>query len=394
MRSQDQSSLLLVANYTSDVGYAWWLMESFWVVLAEHYHGVLHVVLAYPEINHLPPAISKAPLEPVEQNFFGGGLAELVQQCRFIRRYAVRAIYFSDRSIWSWRYLFYRMCGVRLIITHDHTPGMRTVPTGPKAWLKSLLHRMPFFTVDGAIGATEFVRRRLIDVARVPAKKCFAAPNGLPLADGATVAADLYSIFNIPANRKIMIMTGRANRYKGILFILDAMVNLDIEIRNNLHFLFVGDGPDLQLFKQRTLELALDKHCSFPGRRNDIAALLQGADFAVHASRGEVGYSLSILEYMQAGLPVIVSDNPSVCGAIEDQITGLIYQENSLDDAASAITKLVQDSQLCQKLGAQAKIFVRRFTIAQTHEGLIDAFAVIDYKMIHAKTRKANKYVN
>lgn len=382
MKRENQTSLLLVANYPSDVGYAWWLMESFWVALALNYHKSNHIILAYPKITHIPATISKAPLLPVEQDFGGIGLGEVVRQCRFICRHTIRTIYFSDRTTWSWRYLFYRLCGVRLIITHDHTPGLRTVPRGLKAWLKTLINRLPLLNVDGAIGATEFVRKRLVDVARVPAQKCFAAPNGLPKTSGKVVSADLHSNFNIPANRKIMIMTGRANRYKGVIFILNAMANLEAETRSNLHFLFVGDGPDLELFKQRADELGISEQCSFLGRRNNIVALIQGADFAIHASQGEVGYSLSILEYMQAGLAVIVPDNPSVCGATEDQITGLVYREHDLDDATKAIRKLLHDDHFRQKLGKQAKISIQYFTLAQTHRALIDAFETIDRKMV------------
>ena len=68
-------TLLLVANYDSGVGYAWWLMESFWVRLAERYHHYNNVVLAYPIISKLPASIMSAPIIVTELDFSG---------CRFL----------------------------------------------------------------------------------------------------------------------------------------------------------------------------------------------------------------------------------------------------------------------------------------------------------------------
>src|SRR6056297_2127090 len=99
---KSRPALLLVANYDSDVGYAWWLMESFWVKLAEHYSPSNRVILAYPSISQLPQAIADAPLETVEQDFRGTHPGQVLKQCRFLRRHCVRAVYFSDRPTRHW----------------------------------------------------------------------------------------------------------------------------------------------------------------------------------------------------------------------------------------------------------------------------------------------------
>lgn len=373
-------ALLLVANYDSGVGYAWWLMESFWAGLAEHYHRHNNVILAFPSISTLPPVIKNAPLRPVEQDFRGTGFNQILVQCRFLRRWKVKAVYFSDLPTWHWKFPLYRLCGVRMIVVHDHTPGVRTPPSGIKRWLKTMLHRVPWLTADGAIGATDFVRQRLIDVNRMSAKKCHAAPNGLPPIQAAPEPADLHSIFGIPGERKILVMTGRANRYKGVEFVLRCMAQLDASLRQQLHFLFIGDGPDLERFKTSAEDLGVVGHCTFAGLRNDIPVLLAGADIAIHPSKGEVGYSLSILEYMRAGLPVIVPDNPSVRGATEHGTNGLVYREGDIGSALYMIAQLLKDSALRDRLGSQAKISAKKYTLPSAHSALLKAFQDIDRK--------------
>lgn len=367
-------TLLLVANYDSGTGYAWWLMESFWARLAEHYHEKCRVVLAYPSISALSKTISSAPLEVVQQDFNGTGILQVLSQCRFLHSNNVDTVYFSDKTTWHWRYVMYRLYGVRVIIIHDHTPGARPPARGLTRLLKKTIHRLPWLSVDGAIGATEYVRQRLIAVNCLPPDRCFAAPNGLPPAPVNLEKIDLNTFFCIPANRKILIMTGRADYYKGVDFVLKALAHLKVTGESSFHFVFVGDGPHLPMFKNTARDLGLAEHVTFTGERTDIPSLLLGADIAVHPSQGEVGYSLSILEYMRAGLPVVVPDNPSVCGATEHEVTGLVYPEGNLRAASNAISRLLNDKLFTKQLGTQAQAAMQKYSLETTHVELLKAF--------------------
>lgn len=370
--------VLLVANYDSATGFAWWLMESFWAKLAEYYVESHEVFLAYPQITKVAAAIKSAPLRIVEKDFSKASIRFIFSQCKFLRQNKIRLIYFSDMPVWHWRYALYRLCGVRLIVVHDHTPGVRTQITGWKFVAKRLLHKLPLFGVDSAIGATEFVRHRLIATCGMPPERCYAAPNGLPPVERLPAAADLHQLFGIPRSRKIMIMSGRAHLYKGVDFALRAMSLLPAADLQNIHFVFIGSGPDLDFFKQLASELTLDNHCSFPGYQSEVLSLLLGADFAIHPSCGEVGYSLSILEYMRAGLPVIVPDNPSVCGATNNGLTGIIYPDGDAPAARDAIRSLLNDSVMCADMGRASRSHEQRYTLRETHRALLDAFSKID----------------
>lgn len=354
-------------------------MESFWAKLAEHYSPQHQVLLAYPTISTLPPAISQAPLLVLEQDFNDMRLGGVLSQCQFLRRYKVRTIYLTDQQTCHWRYVLYRLCGVRFIIVHDHTPGLRTPPYGFKAWLKRSVQRLPWMSADGVIGATEFVRQRLNEVNCVPQSKCYAAPNGLPPQDPLPKAIDLHSLFQIPTGRKILVMCGRAHRYKRVDFVLHCLAHLlSTTGQKNLHFLFIGDGPDLANLSAMATGMGIANCCTFAGRRGDVAALLEGADIAIQPSQGEVGYSLSILEYMRAGLPVVVPDNPSVCAATKNKFNGMIYPDGDIQAAAAILQELTNDSALRTKMGTQAKLSVKKYTLEATHIALRKAFSKID----------------
>jgi hypothetical protein len=141
--SHPRPSLLLVANWDSNVGYAWWLMESYWAVLARTYSASHRVLLAYPSISTLPETIRQAPIEPLVLEFGDRSFRAIGRQLAFIRANRVRTVYLSDRNSIDWLFPLFRIAGVRTIITHDHTPGEREQPTGVKRLLKRALHRVP-----------------------------------------------------------------------------------------------------------------------------------------------------------------------------------------------------------------------------------------------------------
>lgn len=368
-------SMLLVANYDSDVGYAWWLMESFWAMLADHFAGRFATWLAYPSISTLPTAIAAAPLTTVAIDFTARSPLGLWRQVRFIRHRRVRVIYFTDQRAVDWRYPIFRAAGVRSILVHDHTPGQRQGPRGLRRRLKTFLHRHHHLAADAMIGATAFVSERHRRVNCFPPTRCFVAENGLP-ARSTVAAVSVHQRFGIPEGRRVIVSVGRAHRVKGIDLTLKALaILLHDRGRKDLHFLHCGDGPDLERLQQISERLALGDHVTFAGRQDDIPALLQSCTLAMHASTAEVGYSLSILEYMEAGLPVVVSDDASVAGATEHDVTGLHFQTGHPERAADALARLLDDPASAARMGHAARLRLQqRFTLDRTHAMLRAAF--------------------
>lgn len=374
------SSFLLVANYDSNVGYAWWLMESFWVALAARYSNHFSVILAYPSISRVPEDIAAAPLKIVEQHFGSTGLRQIGSQLRFLREHAVRIMYLTDAPASSWRYPLYRLAGVRTIIVHDHTPGNRRVSFPGLVAIKKMLRRVRACSVDAMIAVTPFVRTRHTDVVGFPAERCFVAENGIPLVED-TWVLNVHEAFQIPADRRILVAAGRAHPIKGISVALEALrILVRDHRRTDLHFLFCGDGPQLQELKSQAQALGIADYVTFAGRQSPVHPLLRGCDFAIHPSRAEVGYSLSILEFMLARLPVVVSDDPSVAGAVVPEESGLTFATGNSAAAAQAVLRLLTDRTLAERLADSAYHRVRtRYSLSQTHRQLIEAVdAVLD----------------
>lgn len=366
---------LCVANWDSNVGYAWWLMESFWLQIHEHFQQDYDVIIAYPSISQFPAHIETSTIGKEEFDFRIKSGKDLLTHYRFIQTHKISVLYFSDRPTSHWSYLFFRLCGVRKIIVHDHTPGIRTQPRGLRKLFKIMRARLPGFNANSAIGATEYVKQRLIYFNCFPAARSFSAPNGLPPLPETLEPINLHTQLELSNDTLLIVGTGRATLYKGIDFALDVIAQL---VHNehivNIHYLYCGDGPDLQILKAKAEALSIERQVTFLGRIDNIDGLLADCDIAFHPSRGEVGYSLSILEYMRAGLPVVISDNPSTCETITHNRNGLIYHEGDITAAVNAFKQLIADKPTRIRFGQQSKeILQKNYTLAGTHRALIQA---------------------
>ena len=360
-------TVLCVANFESSTGYAWWLMEDFWGELAKlagERGG--RAIVAYPRISELSDRIKASALEVVELDFPGS----LGRLRGFIRRNHVRTVYLTDRYYASGLYPLLRSWGVKSIIVHDHAPGERPRPSPWKGALKRLGHATGIPTADLYIAPSEFVHRRFVEVACLPAERCVTVLNGIP--EWTESGIDIRSSLGLAPDALVIGSVSRVTWYKGVDFII-ACADVLVRENPNLYFVHYGDGPDLERFRKEVEERGLAGRFFLPGRRSDVRSILPSFTIAFHASRGEA-FSLAILEFMGAGLPCVV---PRHCGnpeAIEHRVSGMLYTPMDLGDAVGTLRQLLPDPSLRQSLGlAATRRIAERFTLGEMNRRFREA---------------------
>ncbi len=372
---KSKGNILLVANWDSDVGYAWWLMENFWTQISSHFNKKgINCYLIFPRITTLSKSIQDSDIETLALDFHNHSIGNLIKLKKFIDSNSIKYIYLSDSPSFSFMFFLLRLLGIKKIVNHDHTPGNPIKPAGLKKVIKHLIHRIPYCSPDHYIAVTEFVKRRYIEVSCVPSLKCSVVPNGIVHFELSDIEPSyIKREFSIPASSIVIVSTGRATFYKGIDFIIKCAFELvhNHDMRS-LHFLYCGDGPDLATFKEMVLDLQIQDNFTFAGKREDIYKILPSCNIGLHASKGEVGYSLSILEFMSAGLATIVPNLDSVAGSIEHSITGLHYEAEAIESACEAIKQcLDKDTRHHLSKNAQAVISTT-YNIQNTNSKLIN----------------------
>ncbi|MDQ3010310.1 MAG: glycosyltransferase family 4 protein [Acidobacteriota bacterium] len=106
--------------------------------------------------------------------------------------------------------------------------------------------------------------------------------------------------------------------------------------------------------------LGLEDHVRFTGYVNELPARLSAFDVVVVPSQNEA-FSLALIEAMAAGCAVIASRVGGMAEIVEHEVTGLFLERNDDASLTAAISRLLTDNHLRQKMGslAQASVIER-----------------------------------
>lgn len=160
-------------------------------------------------------------------------------------------------------------------------------------------------------------------------------------------------VFTGPADKLTAITVSRLSPEKDLATMLDA-VKIVVNAFPQFRLMIVGDGPEREMLEQKSAALQLESHVQFLGERNDIPQLLSQAGFYVSSSLTE-GISLTLLESMSVGLPVVttsVGGNPEI---VQQPETGLLVPSANATKLANAIIQMCHQQTDWQQIGRQSR---------------------------------------
>ena len=113
---------------------------------------------------------------------------------------------------------------------------------------------------------------------------------------------------------------------------------------------FVGDGPDRPSCERLAQSLDLGDSVRFLGQRGDMPHVLAAADIMLMTSLSEA-HSVSLLEGMASGLPVVGTRVGGIPETVAECETGLLAPKQDPPAIAEALRKLVDDTDLRRRMG-------------------------------------------
>lgn len=129
-------------------------------------------------------------------------------------------------------------------------------------------------------------------------------------------------------------------------------------------FISVGEGHG-QLYKKMSRlkqRLGLENNVTFLGFRSDVENILSSLDLFVLPSRTE-GFSLSTIEAMAAGVPVIVTNSGGPGEIVTHLQDGIIVDAKSPKSMAQGVKMCLSDAELRSALSSNARRTIQsRFT--------------------------------
>ncbi|HUN74756.1 MAG TPA: glycosyltransferase family 4 protein [Steroidobacteraceae bacterium] len=137
---------------------------------------------------------------------------------------------------------------------------------------------------------------------------------------------------------KVVISASRLHRQKGVAYGLEAFALL-AKNRQDLRYLIVGEGPELQALRERAASLGIGDQVRFAGgvSRDRMPAYLNAADVMMFTTTRVEGEPLNVLEALAVGLPAVVSEHLYTGSPPSDQI--LLARPNDRTAVAAALQR-------------------------------------------------------
>jgi glycosyltransferase involved in cell wall biosynthesis len=205
----------------------------------------------------------------------------------------------------------------------------------PESFIYSQYHKVIGCSEDAAVCLQKWLRRS-------GSPQFTFVNNGIDLQKFRNAEPYSRQELTLPSDARIVIMTARFFSQKNQLCLVRAAPLLP----DDVHILFVGSGEPMNDCKALAQQLGAAARVHFLGRRTDVERLLKSSDIAVLSTHYE-GMPISVIEYMAAGVPVVVSD---VDGLQIHKGYAVFCTPDDPRAMADAIRRLLDDSAYYQQI--------------------------------------------
>jgi glycosyltransferase involved in cell wall biosynthesis len=274
-----------------------------------------------------------------------------------------------------WGVVFGRLCGVPVVVTHEHGWSF-------EGRAKTIIDRELIARGSNAfVAVSREDRRRMIELERIKPDRAVFVANGIPALpppSGRDVRAEL----GIGREDLVVTTVGFLRRPKTMDVLIEAAAKI-VPRFPNLKVLIVGEGNDRPVYEALIEKLGVGDTVKLLGLRSDVPDLLAESDVAVLSTNSE-GSPLSVMEYMDAGLPVVGSRVGGIPDLIDEGVEGLLVEPGDPEGLAEAIGRLLDAPEEAQRMGERGRERRRReFDIDVMVRNLENL-----YLELYAKTRR------
>jgi starch synthase len=275
------------------------------------------------------------------------------------------------------------LLGARLVLTthslEPHRPW-KVEQLGAAYHASAWVERTAYENADGVIAVSEAMQRDVQRLYEVPSERIRVIHNGIdvhqyrPRPNPAVLTS-----YGIDPHRPFVLFVGRVTRQKGIIYLIDAIKDL----QPGVQVVLCAGAPDTEEIGREMAEKVAQAQAARPRDviwvpqivpRDDLISLYTHAAVFVCPSVYEP-FGIINLEAMACGTPVVASAVGGIPEVVVPEETGLLvpFQPISADnfeprapeqfarDLAAAINRLVNDPERRQEMGRKARARVERY---------------------------------
>ncbi|MFH1062930.1 MAG: glycosyltransferase family 4 protein [Candidatus Omnitrophota bacterium] len=260
---------------------------------------------------------------------------------------------------------------VKVVVTLHSRSYFKWVNSHKWKYEKLFFSKCTYFACVSKIIANEFKQKcnvpknKIAVVYNCPEDKFSESPNS-------EKAAKIRAEFNIKDNEFLLGSIGNFTKFKGIIYLLKALVDLP---KDNFKLFLVGADaanmkPDYETF---LVNNKIESKVIFAGFRQDITDILDAMDLFVFPSTEEAD-PIALSEAMARGKPVIATRIGGIPEKIEDNKTGMLIDPEDSGQIKTAIEYCMNNKAKAVEMGQAAKKLMQdRFSfkaMIKGYEGL------------------------
>jgi glycosyltransferase involved in cell wall biosynthesis len=142
----------------------------------------------------------------------------------------------------------------------------------------------------------------------------------------------------------------KSHRHKGLSYLISAMANLDVDAT----LVVVGDGDWRKHYQSYARHKGVSDKVLFVGivPYHELPLYYRGASVTVLPTYTQAeGFGMALIEANACGTPVIGTNVGGIPYVIEDERNGLLVEPKNVEALSTAITRVLKDTQLAERLG-------------------------------------------
>ncbi|MBO5038835.1 MAG: glycosyltransferase family 4 protein [Alphaproteobacteria bacterium] len=315
--------------------------------------GRLELQLERIGVKHFKlPLKSKNPFKIIAN---AGKLAEI------IKKEGINIVHARSRApAWS-AYLAAKKAGVHYMTTFHGTYGL-----GPKG-IKKLYNQVMTFG-EKIIVISSHIKRHVMENYHTPEEKlvfihrCVDTDKFNPAAVTPERLKNMIEQYELPTDKKIILLIGRLTRWKGQELLIDALAK--IKDRGDFHCVFTGDDQGRTKYTEGLInkikEYNMQGMFTFIKHTDDVPALMKACDIVVSASIEPEAFGRIAAEGEAMGKIVLASNIGGSLDNLKDGVTGRHFIAGSAEDLSQKLdwTLSLPESER-KKISAAAENFVK-----------------------------------
>lgn len=190
-----------------------------------------------------------------------------------------------------------------------------------------------------------------------------------------------HRIFNLPSDRKILLLQGGLSVGRNLETLIDTIAHIQ---NQNVDLVILGDGQLRHALEKRAIKLGIQHRIYF----HPAVPQEQLLDYTQSADAGIIPYQANCLnnyyctpnklfEFMSAGIPILASDLPEICNIVNNHDIGLTGKMSTPKEMAMLIDKFFSSEE--QLYHWKQNVLIARQQFCWTHEAkkLIQIFNAI-----------------